>query len=55
VDLDKALGGKTAPAEIAQALLLHPPASATLKALQSGATPAHIAGLVLGGPEFQRR
>jgi len=55
VDLDKKLSGKTAPAEIAQALLLHPPAAGTVKALQTGSSPAHVAGLVLGGPEFQRR
>jgi len=57
IDLDKALDGKTAPAEIAQALLLHQPGPETLKTLQnkSETSPAQIAGLVLGGPEFQRR
>lgn len=55
VDLDRALGGKTAPAAIAQVLLSHPPAGETLKSLQAGAGAAHVAGLVLGGPEFQRR
>jgi uncharacterized protein (DUF1800 family) len=57
VDLDKVLNGRTAPTEIAQALLLHPPAQETLKTIQSKseADPAHIAGLVLGGPEFQRK
>jgi len=57
VDLDRALNGRTAPAEIAQALLLHAPAPATLKTIQytTETNAAHIAGLVLGGPEFQRR
>ncbi|MBI2689214.1 MAG: DUF1800 domain-containing protein [Acidobacteria bacterium] len=57
VDLDKVLSGKSAPAEIAQVLLLHPPAAETLKTLAGSkdTRPAHVAGLVLGGPEFQRR
>ncbi|MFN0105131.1 MAG: DUF1800 domain-containing protein [Bryobacteraceae bacterium] len=57
VDLDRALNGKTTPAEIAHALLLHAPAPETLKTLRSKpeTSAAHLAGLVLGGPEFQRR
>jgi uncharacterized protein (DUF1800 family) len=55
VALDERLGGRTEPADIAQALLHRPPGAETLKALQTGASPAHMAGLVLGGPEFQRR
>lgn len=55
VDLETTLAGKTAPAAVAQALLLHPPAAETLKTLQTDAGTAHVAGLVLGGPEFQRR
>lgn len=57
VELGKTLGAKRAPAEIAQALLLHPAAAETLRTLneKAGAGEAHIAGLVLGGPEFQRR
>lgn len=57
VDMGQALNGKTDAAEIAEALLLHAPAPSTLKALQGAvdAEPAHLAGLVIGGPEFQRR
>jgi len=57
VDLDRALGGRTAPADIAQALLHRPPAAETMQLLEKKASAgtAHLAGLVLGGPEFQRR
>jgi uncharacterized protein (DUF1800 family) len=57
VDLSKTVGTKTNPAEIAQALLLHPPAPETLQSIQikPETNPARIAGLVLGSPEFQRR
>ncbi|HEU0121621.1 MAG TPA: DUF1800 domain-containing protein [Bryobacteraceae bacterium] len=57
VDLDGRLGGKRTAAAIAEALLLRAPAAETLAALETkaDATPARVAGLVLGGPEFQRR
>jgi uncharacterized protein (DUF1800 family) len=57
VDLDKALAGKTAPAAIAQAILHHLPAPETIRMLENkpDTDPARVVGLILGGPEFQRR
>jgi uncharacterized protein (DUF1800 family) len=57
VDLGKTVGTKTNPTEIAQTLLLRPAAPETLQSIQNTPeiTPARIAGLVLGSPEFQRR
>jgi len=52
VDLSKAA---ETPAGVAQALLLQAPAAETMKALQGGGSREHMAGLILGGPEFQRR
>jgi len=47
------LAGK--PDDIAKRLLFREPNPQTRAALDAASSPAHIAGLVLGGPEFQRR
>ena len=53
-----------APATVAQHILFSPPSPQTLTAIdkalatqtdQKGPTPAMVAGLVIGSPEFQRR